>query len=189
MRQFAICVCVVTFAMLQPVRAEERTEHFDADPQWDGVNNRAQVPEPQLITQDFGYSRTQHAGGKATGEIGGLLTPAAEPCFYARPFETKTIGDKLQASGKFACTGRQFHILVGFFNASTVNEWRTPNSIVLRLYGRGEVFYAYVEYATSRWRAGGDSPGGFSTVIEAADRPSATERIRQRRPAHLVARV
>jgi hypothetical protein len=55
---------------------------------------------------------------------------------------------------------------VGFFNASTVNEWRVPNSIVLRLYGRGDVFYAYVEYATSRWRAGADSPGGFSTVIE-----------------------
>jgi hypothetical protein len=48
-----------------------------------------------------------------------------------------------------------------------VNEWRTPNSILLRLYGRGDEFYAYVEYATSRWRAGGDSPGGFSTIIEA----------------------
>jgi hypothetical protein len=45
-----------------------------------------------------------------------------------------------------------------------LNEWRTPNSIVLRLYGRGNVFYAYVEYCTSRWRAGGDSPGGFATI-------------------------
>src|SRR5262249_18910765 len=27
-----------------------------------------------------------------------------------------------------------------------------------------DVFYAYVEYATARWRAGGDSPGGFATV-------------------------
>src|SRR5439155_23889351 len=26
-----------------------------------------------------------------------------------------------------------------------------------------DVFYAYVEYATARWRAGGDSPGGFPT--------------------------
>src|SRR5204862_6007125 len=32
---------------------------------------------------------------------------------------------------------------------------------------RGDVFYAYVEYATQRWRAGGDSPGGFATVRDA----------------------
>ncbi|HEY3392494.1 MAG TPA: hypothetical protein VGK58_07295, partial [Lacipirellulaceae bacterium] len=167
MRAVGVCLTLVVIALVDAARAEERTEHFDQDPQWDGLNNRATSPEPQLIAQDFGYSRTQHAGGRALGEIGGLLTPAAEPCFYAKPFETKSFGDKLAASGKFACTGRHFHILVGFFNASTVNEWRTPNSIVLRLYGRGDVFYAYVEYATSRWRAGGDSPGGFSTVIEA----------------------
>jgi hypothetical protein len=167
MRPASILV-VVAVAMASSVcRADERTEHFDHDPQWDGVNNRATSPEPQLITQDFGYSRTQHAGGTKVGEIGGLLTPAAEPCFYAKPLETKSFGERVEASGKFACTGRQFHILVGFFNASTINEWRTPNSIVLRLYGRGDVFYAYVEYATSRWRAGGDSPGGFSNVIEA----------------------
>src|SRR5207245_4676109 len=39
-----------------------------------------------------------------------------------------------------------------------------PNTIAIRLLGRGEVFYAYVEYATRRWRAGGDSPGGFAMV-------------------------
>jgi hypothetical protein len=167
MRVVGVCVSVFILALAGLARAEERTERFDQDPNWEGVNNRAKSPEPQLITQDFGYSKTQHAGGQSIGEIGGLLTPAAEPCYYARPFEQKSFGDRLEASGRFACTGRQFHILVGFFNASTVNEWRTPNSIVLRLYGRGDVFYAYVEYATSRWRAGGDSPGGFSTVIEA----------------------
>jgi hypothetical protein len=167
MRPVLVFVLLVAATLVGFVRAEERTERFDNDPQWDGVNNRAVVPEPQLITQDFGYSKTQHAGGAESGEIGGLLTPAAEPCFYAKPFEQKSFGERLEASGKFAATGRQFHILVGFFNSSTINEWRTPNSIVLRLYGRGDVFYAYVEYATSRWRAGGDSPGGFSTVIEA----------------------
>jgi hypothetical protein len=55
-------------------------------------------------------------------------------------------------------------VLLGFFNSGAINEWRTPNSIAIRLQGRGDVFYAYVEYTTSRWRAGGDSPGGFSQV-------------------------
>src|SRR5262249_25624214 len=58
--------------------------------------------------------------------------------------------------------------LVGFFNAGTLNEWRTPNTIALRISGRGDVFYAWVEYATSRWRAGGDDPRGFPTTKDPA---------------------
>src|SRR5262249_9416693 len=76
----------------------------------------------------------------------------------------KTFDDPLDASGRLLCKGRQFHVLVGFFNAGTVNEWRTPNTVALRLLGPGDVFYAYVEYATGRWRAGCDSPGGFGPV-------------------------
>lgn len=148
-------------------RSEERTERFDFDPHWDGRNHRATVPEPQVITQDFGYSRTQHAGGENSGEIGGWTTPAAEPAYYAKPIPEATFDDRLTLSGKLNCTGRQFHVLVGFFHADTVHEWRTANSIFLRLYGRGDVFYAYVEYCTANWRAGGDSPGGFATTLEA----------------------
>ena len=148
--------------------ADERHETFDRDPAWDGHNNRARVPEPQRVRQDFGYSKTQFAGGVSAGEIGGFLTPAAEPAYYAKPIVRATFNDRLEARGTLACVGRQFHVLVGFFNSKTVNEWRTANSLVLRLYGRGDVFYAYVEYATAQWRAGGDSPGGFATTTESA---------------------
>jgi WD40 repeat protein len=141
----------------------ERTEHFDEDPGWHGHNNRAAVPEPRTIRQDFGYSATARAGGKA-GELGGFITPAAEPAYYAKEIPNRTFNDPLSASGRLACAGRECHVLVGFFNAGTLNEWRTPNSIAIRLLGRGEVFYAYVEYCTGRWSAGGDSPGGFATV-------------------------
>jgi hypothetical protein len=150
--------------------AEERTEHFDRDPGWDGRNNRAKTPEPREVRQDFGYSATQQLDGAGRGAIGGYLTPAAETAYYAKRIPTATFNDRLSASGKLACPGGQFHVLVGFFNADTVNEWRTPNSVVLRLYGRGDVFYAYVEYCTSRWRAGGDSPGGFA-MIDDPERP------------------
>src|SRR5262245_59093370 len=143
--------------------AAERTERFDKDPGWEGRNNRATEPAKRTVRQDFGYSPTAHAGGKP-GEVGGLITPAAEPAYYARKIAPKTLNDPLTASGRLACKGRPFHVLIGFFNAGTVNEWRTPNTVALRLLGRGDVFYAYVEYATSRWRAGGDSPGGFATV-------------------------
>jgi hypothetical protein len=70
------------------------------------------------------------------------------------------------ASGTLACTSEPFHVLIGFFNAGTLNEWRTPNTIALRLSGRGGVFYAWLEYATARWRAGGDSPQPFPTETD-----------------------
>jgi hypothetical protein len=143
----------------------ERTEHFDRDPLWHGHNNRAASPPPRAVRQDFGYSRTSHCGG-APGEIGGFITPASEPAFYAKKIAPVTFGETFSAAGKLFCEGREFHLLVGFFNAATVNEWRTPNTVALRLYGRGNVFYAYVEYCTGRWRAGGDSPKGFLDTPE-----------------------
>ncbi len=142
--------------------AAERTERFDKDPGWEGHNNRAEQPRPRAVRQDFGYSRTAHTGDKL-GEVGGFISPAAEPAYYARKVSRQTFDDPLTASGTLVCTGRQFHVLVGFFNAGTLNEWRTPNTIALRLSGRGDVFYAHVEYCTGRWRAGGDSPRSFPT--------------------------
>ena len=149
------------------VSAGERAEHFDKEPPWHAHNNRASSPEPRRIRQDFGYSNTAHAGGPP-GEIGGYITGAAEPAYYAKKIPEQTLNDVLTASGRLVCARGGFHALVGFFNVDTLNEWRTPNSIAIRLNGRGDYFYAYVEYATSRWRAGGDSPGGFSTVRDEA---------------------
>ncbi|MBM4069935.1 MAG: hypothetical protein FJ271_13430 [Planctomycetes bacterium] len=168
MKRMAGAVIVAAgFSLLAAAADErfERFERFDTDPGWEGPNNRAKTPMPRTVKQDFGYSRTAHAGGQA-GEIGGFITPAAEPAYYGKRIDVKSLSDPLTASGKLICKGRQFHVLLGFFNAGTVNEWRTPNSMAIRLLGRGDVFYAFVEYATSRWRAGGDSPGGFATVRE-----------------------
>ena len=150
-----------------PGMAAERTERFDKDPGWLGHNNRAASPVPRSVRQDFGYSASAHTGGRP-GEMGGLITAAAEPAFYARKIPRQSFDDALGASGKLACPTGRFHILVGFFNADTLNEWRTPNTIALRLQGRGDFFYAFVEYCTSRWRGGGDSPGGFSQLRDAA---------------------
>src|SRR5205085_2366353 len=125
-----------------PAASAERTERFDKDPGWEGRNNRAEEPKPRALRQDFGYSRTANAGGKP-GEVGGLITPAAEPAYYARKIGRKTLADPLFASGTLLCKGRSFHLLVAFFNSGTVNEWRTANTVALRLQGRGDVFYAY----------------------------------------------
>src|SRR5437879_10835063 len=91
----------------------ERAENFDKDPNWDGHNNRT-TSEPRKIRQDFGYSTTSHCGG-APGEIGGFITAAAEPAYYAKEISTRTFNEPLSASGKLVCTGRPFHVLIGFF--------------------------------------------------------------------------
>src|SRR5688500_6807158 len=107
------------------LRAEEavntRTQTFDRDPGWDGHNNRAKNPKPMKVKQDFGYSPTAHAGGK-TGEIGGFMTPAAEPSFYAKVTPDQTFENTLTASGKFRIAKGGGHILITFFNRETANE-------------------------------------------------------------------
>ncbi len=165
--RFVKCA-VLLFAAASLTMAGERTERFDKDPGWDGVNNRSTEQKPRMVKQDFGYSATTANAGGQKGEIGGLITAAAEQAWYAKKIDSKTFNDSLSASGRLICNGRQFHTLIAFFSADTVNEWRTPNCIAIRLLGRGDVFYAFVEYATSRWRAGGDTPGGFAKVRDAA---------------------
>lgn len=131
-----------------------RTESFDRDPGWDGHNNRAVAPEPMRVVQDFGY-RPPGPAGDGAGQVGGILTPAAEPAYYGKVLPDRGLNDVLTASGKLRIARGGGHVLLGFFNAGTVNEWRTPNTLALRFGGEGDRFAAYLEYATSRWRAGG----------------------------------
>jgi hypothetical protein len=150
----------------QPARMKMKTESFSRDPGWLGFNNRAaRMREPRQVRQDFGFSaQTTHAGGNSPGEIGGFLSPAGEAAFYGKAIEPRTLRQPLSASGRMTMGKGSTHLLLGFFNAGTVSEWRTPNTIALRLNGRGDKFFAYVEYCTAKWRAGGDTTPFPSTV-------------------------
>ena len=143
---------------------ELRRQSFDREPGWEGVRNRTPRSLGKIVRQDFGFSPSRNAGGTGVGELGGWITPAAEAAYVAKRIAPRTLQDSLSASGTFLAEGRQFHVLVGFFHTGTRNEWRTPNTIALRLYGRGHRFFAYVEYATARWRAGGDEPVPFPQI-------------------------
>jgi hypothetical protein len=84
--------------------AATRTQNFDSDPNWEGVNNRITPKElPPPVSQDFGYSgKTSFAG--AMGEMGGKVTRASAPAFYADKIESVTLDKPLSASGTFALT-------------------------------------------------------------------------------------
>src|SRR5690349_13129100 len=93
-------VLVLRVASAEP---QLKTETFDRDPDWEGFNNRITPKELKGVVQDFGYSETTRAS-KARGEIGGQITRAAEPAYYADKIGSKTLDDKLSASGTFAIT-------------------------------------------------------------------------------------
>jgi len=132
--------------------AAERQQSFDSEPPWEGHNNRR--VQPASVRQDFGWSPTTHHAGGGAGEMGGFITPAAEPAFYARRISERNLGEPLTASGSLMVEKGSGHTLIGFFNANTLNEWRTPNTMVLRVQQRGEIFHCHLEYCTSKWRAG-----------------------------------
>lgn len=137
-----------------------RTEHFDRDPGWEGHNNRTDQIEKRQVKQDFGWSKTAHSGGKA-GEVGGFISPDGAAAYYAKSIPVKTFGDKMTASGIVSLgSGGTVddgagNTLVGWFNSNSINEWRTPSTIALRLNGRGDGFHVHLEYCTAKWRAGG----------------------------------
>src|SRR6478735_7883417 len=75
-----VAACVLLLASVS--RAEQRTQTFDSDPGWEGVNNRLPPKKVIEVTQDFGFSATSHAGPTA-GEMGGVVMRASDPAFYA----------------------------------------------------------------------------------------------------------
>jgi hypothetical protein len=153
--------------------ARERLQNFDGDPAWEGINNRPDANVSRKVVQDFGFSPTTHCV-ISPGEIGGTMTPAAAPASYGLRLSSSSFNTHLTASGVLRCQGGKFHVLLGFYNSKTRNEWRTPNTIAIRIQGRGDKFIAFTEYCTSRWRAGGDTPGGFDT--EEPEYPSSKKR-------------
>lgn len=95
-----------------------KAENFDKDPGWEGFNNRVVPEKVPTVVQDFGYSATGFAA-KAKGELGGRVTRASEPAYYAEKIGPRTLDDRLSASGTFAITKTTggSGIFFGFFRA------------------------------------------------------------------------
>lgn len=133
--------------------ADMQVETFDRDPNWDGKNNRPGAGGLRTITQDFGYAPKTRIGD-SPGAIGGTICPDGQAAYYAKRILTADFDTPLRASGILRMEKGGGNILLGFFNSETINEWRTPNTLVFRINGRGETFHVHIEYATRKWRAG-----------------------------------
>ncbi|MCI0746232.1 MAG: hypothetical protein L0Y58_12580 [Verrucomicrobia subdivision 3 bacterium] len=145
----------LTVAIPFGARAALRHENFDREPPaWEGVNHRSKSFGPKTVEQNFGYSSsTTYAGGQA-GEVGGRINPAGEPAFYAhRLLNPLNLNSAMNAEGRMYVARGSGHCLMGFFNTNSLNEWRTPNTLVARVNSRGDAFHCHLEYCTSKWRA------------------------------------
>ena len=139
-------ILIVAAALSSPAQTL-RTENFDQEPNWEGVNNRSTAFPLRPVTQDFGYN-------PAAQNIGGLLHPAGEAAYYGyRLPKPLDLSAPLAASGKINVSRGPGHFLLGFFNANTLNEWRTANTLVLRINPRGDTWHCHLEYCSSQWRA------------------------------------
>ena len=128
-RNFCLLSMVLVFRIASGAEPQLKTETFDREPHWKALNNRITPKELKTVVQDFGYSETTHAG-KAHGEIGGQITRAAEPAYYADKLGSKTLDDKLSASGTFAITKTSAGagVFFGFFRAQQPGAGGRPVS-------------------------------------------------------------
>ncbi|MGD9722576.1 MAG: hypothetical protein AB7O59_14690 [Pirellulales bacterium] len=162
-RSTALVVCAFLFCFAAAsVNAEQRpplvlrSESFDREGAWQGFRNRL-LPTPLPVTrQDFGYRASHRAGGRAAGEIGGLVERSSEPAMYARAIVPRTLDQRLSASGRLVVpmAGGGSGVLVGWFHESS-RGWRTPNSLAFRVDGNGGKYWMFYEYGTRNYRTGG----------------------------------
>ncbi|MDE0397260.1 MAG: hypothetical protein OXL96_05575 [Candidatus Poribacteria bacterium] len=133
----------------------DRFEDFSVDPNWEGRGNRTAEEHARTVVQNFGYSRTNYAGGETIGEIGGRISRSLTPATYATGITTKTLNDPFTASGKFAVTEADGSsgMLIGWFNTDS-SGWRTPNSLAFRLDGNGGKYWVFFEYGTQNYLTG-----------------------------------
>lgn len=147
----AALFCCTLLPNLHAETVNERKVESRTDPHWEGYRNLLQPKKPPITRQDFGY----HTNG-ANVEIGGWIQRSLTPAYFAKVIPTKTLNDKLTASGKFAvrrATGSS-GTLFGWFNENS-RGWRTPNSLTLRIDGNGPKYWVFFEYGTRNWFTGG----------------------------------
>jgi hypothetical protein len=170
-----------------PVEADLslRAEDFGSDPGWEEQNNRLVPDTCPTTAQDFGHSATTFANS-VPGEIGGEVWNSYTPAYYGKVLASpRSLSSPLSASGKLNIRSGAFAWrdgftdhgkglagggpLFGFFNSGS-RDWRTPNSLVLRLEesdGPGR-FAVGVEYGTQTYMAFGKwllPPGGAKHLV------------------------
>jgi hypothetical protein len=109
---------------LDDLTIDGRPEDFSRDPDWIGAGNRDEFRERGIRPlHDFGYSRTNYAGGVA-GEIGGIVWRDEKPAYYGQRTRRLSLDDELSASGRLALLAADSDSAVrfGWFHAESLQS-------------------------------------------------------------------
>ena len=119
--------------------AAVKHERFDRDPGWDAHNNRIKPEVVKPLQQDFDYSPTTNFSGRSAGEIGGTIWRAPNRASYAAKIPTKTLNDRLSASGTFALSASSGSsgAFFGWFDSDMPGDGRQGN-LGIHFAGQGE---------------------------------------------------
>jgi hypothetical protein len=105
-----------------------RRETFDVDPKWTAAANNDSY-EQRIIRpfHDFGYSRTNFAGGDL-GEIGGIIFRDERPAYFADRVRPLSLDSELRASGTLTLrtAGADSGVMLGWFNGAKKKSKATP---------------------------------------------------------------
>ncbi|MDB5323936.1 MAG: hypothetical protein JWN40_5567 [Phycisphaerales bacterium] len=133
-----------------------QTESFDKDPQqWIAQGNRTTFEDKEPAgVHNFGYSKTNHAGGEKEGEIGGALWRGGPFAYYADKVGPLDLAHPFQASGKIKLitAGPDSDICLGFFNSATAKEnekGNTANFVGIHIGGPTRVGHYFAPALTS----------------------------------------
>jgi hypothetical protein len=135
-------------------------ENFDADPHWEARGNEVEFPDRvRRPFHDFGYSATNHAGGKASGEMGGVIWRGGKLAYYADGIGAFSLDHPLHAAGKVAVTGAAADsaAFIGFFDAKSQKDAEalpetnhTPNQLGIIIEGPSRIGHYFRPAAFDR---------------------------------------
>jgi hypothetical protein len=101
-----------------------RAQDFAEDPKWDAAGNRKTYQSKDAAgAHDFGFTPTNHAGGRA-GEVGGTFWRSGKYAYYADKVGPLSLADRLEASGKVMLQSGapDSDMFLGWFNSANKDE-------------------------------------------------------------------
>lgn len=106
-----------------------QTQDFASDPAWDASGNRRTYQATDVGgAHNFGFSNTNHAGGKP-GEVGGVFWRSDNWGSYADKVGPLTFNDRLEARGKVKMVvgGPDADMCFGWFRSDKGDDMTAPN--------------------------------------------------------------
>jgi hypothetical protein len=162
MKQCMLLASIFLFTSVAAAAVKE--EHFDTEPGWDSYNNLMHPATWPVVTQNFGFSPTNHAGDNA-GEIGGIIQRSSTPAYYAMKLDKPlTLREPIHFEADFSVQKISGGISFGLFNPDDIRQGGRPmNSLIFEMAGKRRVL-AFVRLHGTDARATG-------TMLPAGKKP------------------